>query len=92
MTSCGGACSPATSRSPRTRPFRRTRSASRRQLERLLYLAHRDKRTAFQEFSEFYLASSGQVYWNDTHQLNLYLEDYHEALDARLGAPCRRAK
>jgi FAD/FMN-containing dehydrogenase len=58
---------------------------SPRSWERLLYLAHRDKRTAFREFSEFYLASSGQIYWNDTHQLNLYLEDYHEALDARLG-------
>jgi FAD/FMN-containing dehydrogenase len=58
---------------------------SARQWERLLYLAHRDKGTAFREFSEFYLASSGQIYWNDTHQLNLYLEDYHEALDERLG-------
>jgi FAD/FMN-containing dehydrogenase len=53
--------------------------------EHLLYLAHRDKRAAFREFSDFYLASSGQIYWNDTHQLNLYLEDYHEALDVRLG-------
>jgi len=58
---------------------------SARNWERLLYLAHRDKRAAFREFSDFYLASSGQVYWNDTHQLNLYLEDYHEALDERLG-------
>jgi hypothetical protein len=29
------------------------------------------------------------VYWSDTHQLNLYLEDYHGALDHRLGAAVR---
>jgi hypothetical protein len=48
-------------------------------------LAHRDKTRAFDEFSAFYLATSGQRYWSDTHQLNIYLENYHSALDARLG-------
>jgi hypothetical protein len=38
------------------------------------------------EFSDFYLRSSGQIYWNDTHQLNIYLDDYHRALDGHLGA------
>jgi FAD/FMN-containing dehydrogenase len=52
---------------------------------RLVELAHRDKTRAFDEFSEFYLATSGQRYWSDTHQLNLYLESYHGALDQRLG-------
>jgi FAD/FMN-containing dehydrogenase len=52
----------------------------------LLELAHRDKRRAFEEFCAFYLATSGQLYWSDTHQLNLYLESYHAALDQRLGA------
>jgi FAD/FMN-containing dehydrogenase len=55
----------------------------------LLTLAHRDKRAAFQKFTEFYLATHGQLYWSDTHQLNLYLEDYHGALDHRLGAAVR---
>jgi FAD/FMN-containing dehydrogenase len=52
---------------------------------RLLYLAHVNKRQAFREFTDFYLKSSGQVYWNDTHQLNIYLDDYHRALDQHLG-------
>jgi FAD/FMN-containing dehydrogenase len=55
----------------------------------LLTLAHNDKRAAFHKFSEFYLATHGQIYWSDTHQLNLYLEDYHGALDHRLGAAVR---
>ena len=41
------------------------------------------------KFTEFYLATHGQLYWSDTHQLNLYLEDYHGALDHRLGAAVR---
>ncbi len=55
----------------------------------LLALAHRDKRTAFRQFTEFFLATHGPLYWSDTHQLNLYLEDYHGALDHRLGAAAR---
>lgn len=55
----------------------------------LLRLAHADKRVAFQKFIEFYLSTHGQVYWSDTHQLNLYLEEYHGALDHRLGAAVR---
>ncbi len=55
----------------------------------LLTLSHVDKRAAFRKFTEFYLATHGQVYWSDTHQLNLYLEDYHGALDHRLGAAVR---
>src|SRR5262249_42215368 len=37
---------------------------------RLLYLAHVDRQRAFREFADFYLRSSGQIYWSDTHQLN----------------------
>lgn len=55
----------------------------------LLLLAHHDKQAAFRRFTEFYLATHGQLYWSDTHQLNLYLEDYHGALDHRLGAAVR---
>ena len=53
---------------------------------RLLYLAHADKQQAFEEFAAFYLRSSGQLYWSDTHQLNIYLDDYHRVLDVELGA------
>jgi FAD/FMN-containing dehydrogenase len=52
---------------------------------RLLYLAHVNKHRAYLEFADFYLRSSGQIYWNDTHQLNIYLDDYHQALDRHLG-------
>jgi FAD/FMN-containing dehydrogenase len=55
----------------------------------LLALAHCDKQCAFDRFTEFYLATHGQLYWSDTHQLNLYLEDYHCALDHRLGSAVR---
>ncbi len=65
------------------------RRLSQNDWNRLLHLAHSDKRTAFRQFTDFYLATHGQVYWSDTHQLNLYLEDYHGALDHRLGAACR---
>jgi len=54
---------------------------------RLLYLAHRNKMRAFNEFADFYLQSSGQIYWSDTHQLSVYLDDYHERLDSALQAP-----
>lgn len=57
---------------------------SRQDWQRLLFLGHVNKRQAFLEFSDFYLRSSGQVYWNDTHQLNIYLDDYHRALDHHL--------
>jgi FAD/FMN-containing dehydrogenase len=55
----------------------------------LLAFAHVDKQAAFRKFTDFYLATHGQLYWSDTHQLNLYLEDYHGALDHRLGAAVR---
>ena len=64
----------------------RQRRLSQADWNRLIELAHRDKTRAFDEFSGFYLATSGQRYWSDTHQLNLYLESYHAALDERLGS------
>ena len=53
---------------------------------RLTYLAHKNKLRAFAEFADFYVQSSGQIYWSDTHQLSLYLDDYHSALDPALDA------
>jgi len=52
--------------------------------QELLCHAHTDKARAFAMFSDFYLASGGQVYWSDTHQYSLYLDDYHGELDRRL--------
>ena len=52
---------------------------------RLLYLAHTDRAEAFWQYTDYYLSTSGQVYWSDTHQLSAYLDNYHRSLDRRLG-------
>ncbi len=52
----------------------------------LLQLAHQDKSRAFDLYAQHYLATSGQRYWSDDHQLAVYLDDYHDELDRRLGA------
>ncbi|HUQ31126.1 MAG TPA: FAD-binding oxidoreductase [Pyrinomonadaceae bacterium] len=54
--------------------------------KRLLHLAHTDRKRAFEVYSSHYLATDGQLYWSDTHQLSVYLDDYHRELDERLGA------
>jgi FAD/FMN-containing dehydrogenase len=48
---------------------------------RLLALAHSDKGKAFDLYSKFYLATDGQLYRSDTHQMGVYLDDYHRDLD-----------
>ena len=57
--------------------------------QQLYHLAHVDRRRAFELYSKHYLATSGQLYWSDTHQLSVYLDDYHRQLDARLKASVR---
>lgn len=52
---------------------------------RLLRLAHTDKSRAFAEYSRYYMATDGQLYWSDTHQLSDYPDSYHASLDADLG-------
>ncbi len=52
----------------------------------LLTLAHADKAQAFDRYASYYLSTSGQIYWSDTHQLSTYLDDYHRPLDQALGA------
>jgi FAD/FMN-containing dehydrogenase len=51
----------------------------------LLLLAHNNKATAFDQYAKYYLSTSGQLYWSDTHQMSTYLDDYHVRLDAQLG-------
>jgi FAD/FMN-containing dehydrogenase len=65
---------------------KRQRRLPRAAWQRLLELAHFDKRRAFDEYVSYYLSTTGQVYWSDTHQLSLYLDDYHELLDRRSGS------
>jgi FAD/FMN-containing dehydrogenase len=55
----------------------------------LYYLAHADTRKAFERYSSYYLTTSGQRYWSDTHQLSVYIDDYHVEVDRRLAAPAK---
>ena len=45
----------------------------------LLHLAHSDKKRAFELYAAHYLATSGQVYLSDRHQLATYVPGYHWA-------------
>jgi FAD/FMN-containing dehydrogenase len=51
----------------------------------LLQAGHLDRAEAYQQYSSYYLQTSGQIYWSDTHQLSEYIDDYHAALGVRLG-------
>jgi len=51
----------------------------------LLQAGHLDRAEAYRRYSSYYLQTSGQVYWSDTHQLSEYIDDYHAALGARIG-------
>jgi FAD/FMN-containing dehydrogenase len=63
------------------------RALTRDDWTRLLYLAHTDKAAAFESYASHYLATSGQIYLSDAHQFADYVDGYHAALDAALGAP-----
>jgi FAD/FMN-containing dehydrogenase len=52
----------------------------------LYYLAHADTRRTYEKYSSYYLSTNGQRYWSDTHQLSIYVDDYHKEVDRRLGA------
>ena len=52
----------------------------------LLHLAHHAKGEAFRRYAGFYLQTNGQVYWADEAQMSVYPENYHRALDQRLGS------
>jgi FAD/FMN-containing dehydrogenase len=65
------------------------RALSRDDWGRLLHLAHVDKARVWDAYATHYLATSGQVYWSDAHQLAEYLDDYHVELDRLTGADDR---
>ncbi len=51
----------------------------------LYRLARSDKKKAFDTYSKYYLATSGQVYWSDTHQLAGNFDAYRKAVDIKSG-------
>lgn len=53
--------------------------------EELIRLAHDDRAKVFEVYSSFYLRTHGALYWSDTHQLSVYLDDYHSQLDHECG-------
>jgi len=55
-------------------------------LRRLLYLAHKDPKQAFERYAEYYLSTNGQIYWSDQHQMSVYPNNYHREIDAKLQA------
>ena len=62
------------------------RSLAPHEWRRLLRLAHTCKSQAFAEYARYYMATDGQLYWSDTHQLADYPDGYHDDLDRELGA------
>jgi FAD/FMN-containing dehydrogenase len=65
------------------------RALSREDWGRLLQLAHVDKARVWDAYTTHYLATSGQIYWSDAHQMAEYLDDYHVELDRLTGATDR---
>jgi FAD/FMN-containing dehydrogenase len=52
----------------------------------LISLAHVNKAEAYERYADYYLTTSGQIYWSDEHQLSTYFDDYHQLLDQHLKA------
>jgi hypothetical protein len=41
---------------------------------KLLYYGHADRRRAYELYTSYYLSTSGQIYWSDSHQRIAYLD------------------
>ena len=71
-------------------PAERERDAIReldaKEWRRLYHLSHTDRAELYRVYAEFYRSTHRQRYWSDTHQLSLYLDDYHHQLDADMSA------
>jgi FAD/FMN-containing dehydrogenase len=63
------------------------RALSSADWQRLILLAHLDKRAATDRYTAHYLATSGQRYWSDLHQMADYRDGYHAAIDAVMASP-----
>jgi len=65
------------------------KALSRDDWQRLLYLAHTDKKRGFDQYVTHYLGTTGQLYYSDAHQFADYNDGYHRAIDAKMGATAR---
>jgi len=52
---------------------------------RLYSLARADKKKAFETYAGYYLSTSGQVYWSDTHQMSGGIDYYTQVLERQRG-------
>lgn len=57
------------------------RQLSRADWAELYGLARTDKKKAFEKYSQYYLTTTGQVYWSDTHQLAGNFDGYRRAVE-----------
>lgn len=53
---------------------------------KLLVLGHTDKKKVYDAYTKYYLSTHNYRYWSDTHQLSVYLDDYHAMVDQATGA------
>ncbi len=51
----------------------------------LYRLTRTDKKKAFEKYSNYYLSTTGQVYWNDTQQLAGNFQEYRQAVQSQRG-------
>jgi hypothetical protein len=56
-----------------------------KQWRELYFLAHVDAHLAYEKYCQFYLSTSGQVYWSDVSDMTDYIEGYHGKVDQQLG-------
>jgi FAD/FMN-containing dehydrogenase len=50
--------------------------------EKLVAMEHHDRANIFGVYSGYYLSTHGNLYWSDTHQLSIYIDDYHAKIDS----------
>ncbi len=71
---------------PDAREPKRQRRLSNAAWIELLRMVHEEPSRAFERYADYYLSTTGQLYWSDTQQLGFYPEGYHRRLDRRTGA------
>jgi FAD/FMN-containing dehydrogenase len=61
------------------------RYLSEEEWSRLYGLARANKKKAFETYAGYYLSTSGQVYWSDTHQMSGGIDYYTQVLERQRG-------
>jgi FAD/FMN-containing dehydrogenase len=71
---------------PPETPMEEAKRASEEDWRKLVQIAHQDKSRAYEIYTKSYLSTNGKIYWSDTHQLGVYVDDYHQKVDKALHA------